>query len=165
MPAGRPKKPTAVHMLNGNPSKIPNLEQKYDQEVKFDLYTLETLPPAPAWMSARAKACWDECVSFLAAQKLLSVADLMLLEQYCVCYDKWRQNVEELDRVGTTVYKSKTGSAYLQSLPQLFNSTSLGKQLLAIAREFGMTPAARGRMISPEAKEEEDDMERLLSGG
>jgi phage terminase small subunit len=39
------------------------------------------------------------------------------------------------------------------------------KTMIEIAREFGMTPAARGRMTLPEDKEAEDEMERLLRGG
>jgi len=115
-------------------------------------------------MTDCAKECWRECVGFLAAQHLLSVADLQTLEQYCETYALWRKSVEAAGKhKGTTVKSRKSGAT--KTLPQILNATSLGKQLLAIAREFGMTPAARGRMVSPGSKQAEDEMERLLKGG
>jgi phage terminase small subunit len=40
-----------------------------------------------------------------------------------------------------------------------------GKEMRDWAREFGMTPAARGRMVLPDAQGEVDEMERLLRRG
>ena len=31
---GRPRKPTALHLLNGNPSKLPDLDQRAASEPK-----------------------------------------------------------------------------------------------------------------------------------
>lgn len=42
--AGRPKKPTKLHLINGNPSNIKNLKEKFEAEPKpklFELYQIE----------------------------------------------------------------------------------------------------------------------------
>lgn len=166
MGAGRPRKPTAMHVLNGNPSKIPDLEMRYAQEPQFEPFTPSTCPLPPEHLPEVAKECWTANAPVLAAQRLLTVADLNALEGYCVSYWAYRQCLDEVKKVGTLVYrphaKTRPESTYLDLLPQARAVKEFLKATLEFAREFGMTPASRGRMVSPEAKEEEDAMARLI---
>lgn len=166
MAAGRPRKPTALHLLNGNPSKIPDLELRFAQEPQFDAYEPGNVPDPPDHLPDIAKECWRENAPALAAQRLLTVADLKAFESYCVGYWAFRQCLSEAQRVGTLVYKphakTKPNSTYLDLLPQARALKEYAKMMLEHAREFGMTPASRGRMVSPEAKAEEDEMAALL---
>lgn len=168
MPAGRPRKPTAIHVLNGNPSKIPDLETRFAQEPQFEQYTPQNVPPPPKRLLKVGAECWKVNTPMLAAQHLLTQADLAMLEVYCDTWEKYCRVNDEINRVGSMVYKpharTQPNSTYLDTLPQVRLRAQLSKQLLEISREFGMTPAARGRMISPEAKEEEDAMARLIRG-
>lgn len=162
---GRPKKPTQLHVLNGNPSKIPNLDEKYASEPKPPEYTPETIPPPPARFGTVGKQCWIETATFLSRMRLLTIADIRQLEAYCSAYEKYVACDELISKAGQQVYQPYAGQVTLQELPQGAIMRAYMKTMLEIAREFGMTPAARGRMVLPEDKEAEDDMERLLRGG
>lgn len=162
---GRPRKPTALHVLNGNPSNIKNLEEKYEREPKPDAYTPETIPPPPARFSQVGKECWIETATFLSRMKLITVADIRQLEAYCSAYEKYRACDELINKAGQQVYQPYAGQVTLQELPHGSIMRAYMKTMIEIAREFGMTPAARGRMTLPEDKEAEDEMERLLRGG
>lgn len=168
LPAGRPRKPTALHILNGNPSKISNLEMQYANEPQFDAYDSNNLPKPPAFLPTLSKRCWRENVPVLASQGLLTKADLDILAAYCAAYYVWRSCLEDLKKVGSMIYRPHSAtqpqSTYLDVLPQVRGLNTAAKQMLELAREFGMTPAARGRMVVPGAKKEEDEMERLLRG-
>lgn len=166
--AGRPRKPTALHVLNGNPSKIPDLEMRFAQEPQFEPFTAGTVPDPPEHLPDLAKDCWRENAAPLASQHLLTVVDLKALESYCIAYWAMRQCLAEAARVGTLVYKphakTQPNSTYLDLLPQARAIKEYAKMMLEHAREFGMTPASRGRMVSPDARAEEDEMAALIRG-
>jgi len=82
--AGRPRKPTALHVLNGNPSKIVNLDQRAAAEPKPLEIAPDAVPEPPEYMPDSAKECWRENAPMLAATHLLTVADLKALEAYCM---------------------------------------------------------------------------------
>jgi len=167
MARGRPAKPTMIHVLNGNPSKIPNLEDKLDLEPKFEEYTPDNFPPPPRHLPAEAKKCWNENAPLLASQRLLTKGDLIALETYCFAYYCWLLAVRDVKKAKSVVYTPypDTSPMNRQHMPAAQAVQQFSKQMLELAREFGMTPAARGRMTIPEAKKEVDAMERLLREG
>ncbi len=166
---GRPRKPTALHLLNGNPSKIPDLDRRAAAEPKPREIAPDAVPEPPEYLPETAKACWRENARMLAALRLLTVADLKALEAYCVMYANFQKMAESLAKANMLVYKphaaTQPGSVYLDELPQSRMVRAYAKEMREWAREFGMTPAARGRMVLPEAQSEVDEMERLLRGG
>lgn len=155
-----------MHILNGNPSKIPDLEAKFASEPQFERYTAQNVPPPPAHLPDLAQQCWAINAPLLAEQHLLTAVDLGALEAYCVAYWAYRRCLDDVKKVGTLVYKphakTRPDTNYLDLLPQARAIKEWLKAQLEFAREFGMTPAARGRMVSPEAKEEEDEMAQLI---
>lgn len=162
---GRPRKPTALHVLNGNPSNIKDLDEKYASEPRPPEYTPETIPPPPARFSDVGKQCWIETATFLSRLRLITVADIRQLEAYCSAYEKYRACEDLLNVAQTQFYKPYSGSNMVVELPHGSTMRAYMKTMIEIAREFGMTPAARGRMVLPEDKEAEDEMEKLLRGG
>lgn len=162
---GRPRKPTALHLVNGNPSKIPNLEEKFAAEPKPMMVSPDALPPPPECLTQTGAEVWRENTAFLSRMKVLTVADLQLLEMYCVAYEGYRGCWKMIRDANTQFYKPYAGSNCVQELPHGGTMRSYMKVMIEISREFGMTPAARGRMTLPEDKEAEDEMERLLRGG
>ena len=80
--------------------------------------------------------------------ELLTKVDLSALEAYCKTYSRWRAAEEQMDKLGTTVYKpsKEKDSNYLQSLPQV----QVAQKYLVICKnfmsEFGLTPSSRSRM-------------------
>lgn len=162
---GRPRKPTALHILNGNPSKIPGLEEKYVSEPRPMAISADAIPPPPDFLSDVGAAIWRENGEFLARMRVLTVADLQLLEMYCVAYENYRLCELAMKKAKTQFYQPHEGSKYVLEVPHGSVMRQYMKTMLEISREFGMTPAARGRMVLPEDKEAEDEMERLLRGG
>lgn len=162
---GRPKKPTALHIINGNPSKIPNLEEKYASEPRPMAVSPDALPPPPDHLSPMGAGIWRENTEFLSRMKVLTVADLQLLEMYCVAYQYYRACEESMKNAKTQFYMPYEGSKCVLEVPHGSVMRQYMKTMLDISREFGMTPAARGRMTLPEDKEAEDEMEKLLRGG
>ena len=162
--AGRPRKPTQIHILAGNPSKIPDLEQRAAREPKPP----EVMAPKPpTYLPAIAKKCWRENAALLSRCHLLTEADLGALEAYCMAYALYRQAIAEQDG-HSLVYRPQEGtqpdSKYLDERPQSRAIRAYMKEMRDWAREFGMTPAARGRMELPEADQPADEMEQLLRG-
>ena len=65
---------------------------------------------------------------------------------------------------GTTIFKTPSG--YWQQLPQVSIAQTYLKIMNRIGEQFGLTPAARSRIIAGEgAGQDEDEMESLLGGG
>ena len=161
---GRPKKPTQVHILAGNPSKIADLDRRAAAEPKP---LAVSAPKPPTYLPKAAKRCWKENAALLSRCRLLTEADLGALEGYCMAYALYRQAVDELDGK-SLVYRPQAGtqpdSEYLDERPQSRIIRAYMKEMRDWAREFGMTPAARGRMELPEADQPTDEMEQLLRG-
>ena len=167
---GRPKKPTAIHLLNGNPSKISNLEAKAAAEPHPTEYTPGNVPEPPDYLPEDAKQCWQINAPMLAGMRLLTVADLIALEAYCMNYAAFRKLARDLSAANLLmVYRphaaTQPNSQYLDVVPQARELRAFSKEMREWGREFGMSPAARGRMVLPEEKEAEDEMEQLLRGG
>ena len=97
--------------------------------------------------------------------KVLTVADLQLLEMYCTAYEAYKICADQLRSKKAMFYKPYTNSKMEIEIPHGSTLRQYMKTMIEISREFGMTPAARGRMTLPEDKEAEDEMERLLRGG
>lgn len=76
---GRKPKPTQMHILNGNPSKI-RIEDRISNEVKMKEYGPGEFPPAPEWLDAVAKEEWNRVAPMLSSCKLLTEADTKALE-------------------------------------------------------------------------------------
>lgn len=154
--AGRPQKPLQIHKLNGNPSKIKDLDSLIEKEPKPTKLNVNKPPSPPAWLDDIAKAEWKRVAKELIKMELLTKVDLSALEAYCKTYSRWRAAEEQMDKIGSTVYKpsKKDDSTYLSSLPQV----QVAQKYLVICKtfmaEFGLTPSARSRMA---IKEYEDD--------
>lgn len=156
------KLPTALHILNGNPSKL-DLKERLEKEPLPDLIDPFNHPPAPEWLDPVAAKEWDRAVPMLAKIKLLTEADLKAIEAYCKTYSRWREAEEFMDAAHSTVMK--TGKGQFRALPQVKIALGYLVQCREFMREFGMTPQARSRLTLPNDEvNDQDEMEKLLSG-
>ena len=69
-----------------------------------------------------------------------------------------------MTRSGTTIFKTPSG--YWQQLPQVSIAQTYLKIMNRIAEQFGLTPAARSRIIAGDKNNAPvDEMDALLGGG
>ena len=152
---GRKPKPTAIKELEGNPGKRP-------------MNTHEPRPPkkapsCPKWLDSEAKKEWRRLAPYMEKLGILTEADRSAFASYCQAYARWKDAEEFMTRSGTTIFKTPSG--YWQQLPQVSIAQTYLKIMNKIAEQFGLTPAARSRIIAGDDDSGKDEMEDLLGGG
>ena len=81
---------------------------------------------------------------------------------YCQAYARWKDAEEFITQHGTIV---KTPSGYWQQVPQVSIAQTYLKLMNRLAEQFGLTPAARSRIVADvHSKGSEDELEALLGG-
>lgn len=144
--SGRRPKPTALHLLNGNPSR-----KKLNQN--------EPVPPSgqvgkPCGLSVGGSAVWDELAPVCLAMKTLTVADVRPFGTLC-----------ELQATLQATSASKDGRELFRLQEQDSNDPQSPMEIvidaaLKLEREtalalrsyydfFGLTPASRARISVP----------------
>ncbi|MBE5775504.1 MAG: phage terminase small subunit P27 family [Clostridiales bacterium] len=155
---GPAPKPTALKILEGNPGK-QKLNANEPKPPKAD-----SIKP-PSWLMPDAKKEWKRLAPSLESMGVLTTADLKAFEGYCQAYARWKQAEEKISEIGTTFL---TPNGYIQQTPYVSIAMQNMKMMQSFANEFGLTPASRSRinaaMDTKGRKEEEDPMEKLLSG-
>lgn len=144
MPAGRPRKPTALKVLAGNPGKRALPEGEAKPEPK--------LPPPPRHLSRVAKAEWKRLGAQLERLGLITEVDLRAFEAYCMTYEQLRIAQEKVAELGMVAY---TPQGYPMLHPWFTAQRKLHEDLMRMLREFGLTPASRSK-VTPAAKSEDE---------
>jgi len=134
---GPKPKPTALKVLQGNPGKraLPKGEPKPDAE---------RLPSAPRWLSDEARREWKRIAPRLHRLGLLTELDGLALAMLCETLAQYVAAKEIVEREGLLAVSDK-GNSYQNPATGLM--TQARGELLKWAREFGMTPSARSRIV------------------
>ena len=149
MAAGRPPKPTALKLIEGNKGKRQLNRSEPDPTYLNDL-------TPPAWLPDAAKVIWDELAPKLRAAHVLTELDVESLAQGCVWIAQARRAAL---RVGDDLVKCKHVTNDEGTVvevgehvnPWLIVQSMTSKRSDAIFAQFGMTPAARSRIaINPQ---------------
>ena len=144
---GRKPTPTAIKELEGNPGK----RALNDKEPK----PMKKAPACPKWLEPEAKKEWRRLAKKMEALGVLTEVDMAAFAGYCQAYARWKQAEERITDRGLVI---RTPSGYPQQYLRLMNQ---------FAEQFGLTPAARSRIIAGnnEGSGPTDDMDELLGGG
>jgi len=137
---GPPKKPTNLKRLAGNPGCRP-LSDNEPAVVATEL-------SPPAGMLGEARKCWIEMAPVLHGCGIFSKTDRHALELYCKIYADLLDAEQYLAVEGMTQESLTAGrkrSAYFDVVAKLREDAR--KMLI----EFGMTPAARSRIVTDKA--------------
>ncbi len=151
--AGRPPKPTALKVVEGNPGKRGISKQEPDPTYLQDL-------SAPLWLSKvpGAVEVWDELAQPLRDAKLLTEVDVTALSQLAVSIAQFRLAAT---KTGDKLVKSKIieddegepQEAGEHINPWMLVQSMSFKQANTLMQQFGMTPAARTRVaINPQGE-------------
>lgn len=151
--AGRPPKPTALKLVQGNPGKRAVSKQEPDPDYVQDL-------TPPAWLPPAAAQVWTEVAPNLSRAKLLTHVDIDTLAMGCVALAQYRLAVVQaggnLIR-GKVVVDKETGEPVMGDdgrplvageyiNPWTMVQSMSFKQAMAVLERFGMNPAARTRI-------------------
>ena len=151
---GRKPKPTALKELEGNPGK----RQLNVNEPK----PLAKAPSCPKWLDPEAKKEWRRLSKKMEQIGILTEIDMAAFAGYCQAYARWKAAEEFISKHGSIV---KTPSGYWQQVPQVSIAQQYMKAMQKFAEQFGLTPAARSRIVADNTKTEYiDDMDKLLGG-
>ena len=126
-------------------------------------------PRCPGWLRPEAKQAWKRLVHHLDHMGILGQCDEMAIAQYCQTWAMWREAHEWLREHGD-VHPEKDGAGRvigLKEYPQVIRVIRLGEQLLRLAKQFGLTPAARANMsvdIPSAPDENRGKWERIIGG-
>lgn len=155
--SGRPRLPSAVKKARG--TYIPS--RAAQNEVSFPVTRLNP----PDWLSKRALEEWERVVPLLDSVKVLTEPDLIALANYCSAAGVAIQAQEEVNRVGLFAAVIK-GSKMRHVNPLIKVAQEARAQALRYAIEFGLTPAARSRVVGQpkpaEGEEAKDADEKFL---
>lgn len=110
-------------------------------------------PSPPSYLSKDAKAEWRRVAPILVNErKVLTVADLATLENYCIAVATMRRASREQDATGLVVAGKRNPISTILLQAQ--------QQHLRAAEHLGLTPSARSRaaMIADNDDEEENPL-------
>lgn len=130
----RPRKPTALRIIEGNAARRPLPEN----EPKPELGAV-----APKWLSPLAAEHWSLVSEQLEEVGVLTRMDQTALALYCEAFARYKDATEHVTKFGTIV---KSPSGYPMQSPYLAIASKAHEQMVKLLVEFGMTPAARSKV-------------------
>ena len=150
---GPPKKPTAIRLIEGNPSKRP-------------INKREPKPPSgrptcPRWLTLEAKREWRRAVPILEKMGVLTLADRAALAAYCQAYARWREAEEAIQKYGLI---GKTPSGYVQQLPYVTIANKSLQIMRAFASDFGLSPSSRSGLVVEDPDKDANPFEAWKRG-
>ncbi len=150
------KKATALHVLNGNPSKIKDLGKGEPKPAPVEPYI-------PDWLDDIAVEEWNRLAPKLVRLGLLTEVDYIpfatLMQEYSDTI-QLRRYIKENGR--TFNHTNTKGEANETTRPEIYMLQKGVQNVKALAVEFGLTASSRSRLHVP-GEEEADPMESLLS--
>jgi P27 family predicted phage terminase small subunit len=147
--AGRPRKPTALHILEGT--------LRYGATNPLEpMYPVEA-PPKPPAVAANEVASeeWDRLMPILLTQGVMTPAYLAAFAAYCSAYADYVGAEVEKSRPGFSRYYEKVSvdgagveHVELRSHPALGDSREARKELRQAAQQLGITPATSAKVVA-----------------
>lgn len=101
------------------------------------------VPRAPSWLSTHAKAEWRRVMPVLVERRILTDADLAMVESFCLLTGRVRE-IEILLKGGLDPKLARLQDKAIISARQ-------------IAAELGLTPVSRSRPAVRESEQGDDD--------
>jgi P27 family predicted phage terminase small subunit len=148
---GPPPKPTALRVLQGNPSKRPLPAGEPRPPLPSSTY-------APRHLNGEAKKEWRRLVVTLVDLGLYTEVDRAALAMYCQAWGRWVEAERRLSIEGPVLISDKGN--YYQN-PYLHVANRAWEEMRKMLGEFGLTPASRCR-LSVAQPEEPDELAQLL---
>jgi P27 family predicted phage terminase small subunit len=150
---GPTPKPSVIEIAEGCPGKRPvNRREPAPRTVA---------PKCPPHLDELARKEWRRLVPVLRRMRVLTEADGIALGNLCQAYSTMITAQEKLNKMGL-LYKAPSG--YVMQSPLLGVVNQCVDTITKLTREFGLTPAARSRIIvNPPEDDGSAELWRILS--
>lgn len=109
-------------------------------------------PAPPSWLSVEAKKEWRRVLPVLVKRKILTIADLGSLENYCAAIGQVREMERHLQEHGHVV----TVDSVMKRNPAVGIQADAMTRARLLAAELGLTPVSRSRPAIREDGEDDD---------
>lgn len=149
---GRPKTPTALKLLRGNPGRRPLPKDEPKPRVM--------LPKPPAHLGEVEVKEWWRMGRMLVRLGIMTELDSVALAAYCQVYGRWVEASEAAKKYGTVLVDAK--SLKLYKSPYLQIATEAWAQMVRMLVELGATPVARPKVTAQPKPAKADPMEAML---
>lgn len=144
-PGPKPQ-PSVMKLINGNPGRRPVTTPDFQPHV--------SLPDAPDWLTAAARAEWDRLGPILLGYAMISEADLAAFALYCAAYGDWvtaERELREREARGERAQIVMSPNGYPQLSPLVILRNKAREQVLSYLQQFGLSPSSRER-VTPSAQ-------------
>jgi len=148
---GRPKLPTKLHILHGNPGHRPLNTNEPEPET--------SIPELPTILVGEALLEWHRITAELLQLGLVTKVDRAALAAYCQAWGRWVEAEEHLT-TEATIFKSPSGYPVLS--PWWVVANKAMDQMHAFLTEFGLSPASRSRVHAIPPKEKPQGARKFL---
>lgn len=156
---GQPRKPKALHIIDGTYAPYRMREQGRENEVE-----LKPGSPGrpPRWLSPEGCQEWKRITKDPDYSRILAPADRAALLHYCILHGKMIRAERRLP----AWIDGKEAQATETEPAELEKSNSSERAILHSMRmQLGLTPVSRAKVSAPAApKEDEDRWARLANG-
>lgn len=153
---GRPAKPTALKMLQGNPGK-----RKLNKEGPAP-EPLTEVPAVPGWLGEWGAEAWEMAAPWLTKTGIMTRTDTHNLAAFCAAYQRWRDAESEVTTRGVTVTDKK---GVLKKNPACTVINESLRQMATFGSALGLDPASRARLTGGSGKEKPENPFLLIKGG
>lgn len=163
MGAGRPTKPYALRLLEGDTTKrSKEFNKRYENEIEIEGEFPVDQPPE--WLTDEGKAEWERLAGILARSGLLKATDYQMFANYCQAAGEVAYLEGQFVKERAYLVEDPKGRIMVNPAMRILSQRK--QELMSIAKEFGFTPSMRARLsVLSTVKKEEDEnsMASLLS--
>lgn len=149
--AGRPRKPTALHVIQGTDRK--------DRSNPYEPSYPTSQEAPPAYLNAAGKKEWRRLYPHVYQQGLFTVVDSAEFAGYCQACSEIPELIRFLRKNGRTF---ETATGYLVPRPEVAMLERAWARVHTFATSFGFSPSSRSR-IKANPQKEEDPFELFLT--
>lgn len=152
--AGRPRKPTALHLISGG------LRAAEKRDRADEPKTALKAPTAPKHLEPDEREAWARFAKSAMAMRVLSEHDWPALEQLACSYAEAQRLRAFLRKHGHTYTTITTqGSKMLRTRPEAKLLRDANREMLNLLGRFGLSPSDRARVKATPGTETTKDPE------
>ncbi|HEY0839775.1 MAG TPA: phage terminase small subunit P27 family [Vulgatibacter sp.] len=144
---GRPRKPTALHVIDG--TARPDRANRREPKPKV------AEPLCPTHLDEIAKSKWRELAPQLVRLGVLTRIDGDALAIYCQAYSRWAAAEDDVKANGITY---TTANGMVRQNPAVGISSAATVTMATYGGKLGLNPADRAKLHGSGEDEEEEDL-------